>query len=238
MRANTVVAALAAVAFFVACREPTTAEPAHRVGPVFSTGATADCPTPASVTVTDEASLRAAVSAASPGEVIGLNGFFPVTADVIIATPDVTLTCATPGSGIFPQPGFTGVWLLQVHATGVTVGRLILDGGNARGPYVAGADAGNGLFVADGAQLTNNRVTCRRPNRDRAFLLGTKNAVVADNRFESAGSATGVQMQSGIDGTRVERNTIVTTAPPPAQFLGGGIRVRDGSNLVVADNVG
>src|SRR2546425_5385065 len=237
MRANTVVAALAAVAFFVACREPTTAEPANRVGPVSPTGATADCPPPASVTVTDEASLRAAVSAASPGEVIGLNGFFPVTADVIIATPDVTLTCATPGSGIFPQPGFTGVWLLQVHATGVTVGRLILDGGNARGPYVAGADAGNGLFVADGAQLTNNRVTCGSPNGECAFFVGTKNAVVADNRFESAGSGTGVHMQSGIDGTRVERNTIVTTAPPPVQFLGGGIRVRDGSNVLVADNV-
>src|SRR5213593_4030998 len=133
MRANTVVAALAAVAFLIACREPTT-EPAHRVGPVFSTGATADCPTPANVTVTDEASLLAALGAASSGEVIGLNGFFPVTADVIIATPDVTLTCATPGSGIFPQPGFSGAWLLQVHATGVTVDRLVLDGGAAEGP--------------------------------------------------------------------------------------------------------
>src|SRR2546426_6482423 len=233
MRVDYLPAALAAMGLFAACHEPT-ADPAR---PLFSTVAATACPTPANVTFTNEAELRAALSAATPGEVIGLDGFFSVTADVIIGTPDVTLTCATPGSGIFPQPGFGGAWLLQVHATGVTVDRLILDGGAAEGPYIAGADAGDGLFVADGAQLTNNRVTCGSPNGECAFFVGTKHAVVADNRFESAGSGTGVHMQGGIDGTRVERNTIVTTAPPPDQFLGAGIRVRDGSNVVVADNV-
>src|SRR5256886_2236204 len=233
MRVDYLPAALAAMGLFAACHEPT-GDPAR---PLFSTVAATACPTPANVTVTNEADLRAALSAATPGEVIGLDGFFSVTADVIIGTPDVTLTCARPGSGIFPQPGFSGVWLLQVHATGVSVDRLILDGGTAEGPYIAGADAGDGLFVADGAQLTNNRVTCGTPNGECAFFVGTKNAVVTDNHFESAGSGTGVHMQGGIDGTRVERNTIVTTAPPPDQFLGAGIRVRDGSNVVVADNV-
>src|SRR3989442_540048 len=233
MRVDYLPAALAAMGLFAACHEPTAA-PAR---PLFSTVAATACPTPSNVIVTNEADLRAALSAATPGYVIGLDGFFGVAADVIVGSPDVTLTCATPGSGIFPQPGFSGAWLLQVHATGGTVDRLILDGGSAEGPYVAGADAGNGVFVADGAQLTNNRVTCGSPNGECAFFVGTKNAVVADNRFESAGSGTGVHMQSGIDGTRVERNTIVTTAPPPVQFLGGGIRVRDGSNVLVADNV-
>src|SRR5256712_8224796 len=233
MRVDYLPAALAAMGLFASCHEPT-GDPAR---PLFSTVAATACPTPANVTVTNEADLLAALSAAPPGEVIGLDGFFSVAADVIIGTPDVTLTCATPGSGIFPQPGFSGAWLLQVHATGVTVDRLVLDGGAAEGPYVAGADAGDGLFVADGAQLTNNRVTCGSPNGECAFFVGTKHAVVADNRFESAGSATGVHMQGGIDGTRVERNTIVTTAPPPDQFLGAGSRVRDGSNVVVADNV-
>src|SRR2546426_5063314 len=233
MRVDYLPAALAAMGLFAACHEPTAA-PAR---PLFSTVAATACPTPSNVIVTNEADLRAALSAATPGYVIGLDGFFGVAADVIVGSPDVTLTCATPGSGIFPQPGFSGAWLLQVHATGVTVDRLILDGGSAEGPYVAGADAGNGVFVADGAQLTNNRVTCGSPNGECAFFVGTKNAVVADNRFESAGSGTGGHMQSGIDGTRVERNTIVTTAPPPVQFLGGGIRVRDGSNVRVADNV-
>src|SRR3989449_1863309 len=233
MRVDYLPAALAAMGLFAACHEPTAA-PAR---PLFSTVAATACPTPSNVIVTNEADLRAALSAATPGYVIGLDGFFGVAADVIVGSPDVTLTCATPGSGIFPQPGFSGVWLLQVHATGVSVDRLILDGGTAEGPYIAGADAGDGLFVADGAQLTNNRVTCGSPNGECAFFVGTKHAVVADNRFESAGSGTGVHMQSGIDGTRVERNTIVTTAPPPDQFLGAGIRVRDGSNVVVADNV-
>src|SRR2546426_2603546 len=233
MRVDYLPAALAAMGLFAACHEPTAA-PAR---PLFSTVAATACPTPSNVIVTNEADLRAALSAATPGYVIGLDGFFGVAADVIVGAPDVTLTCATPGSGIFPQPGFSGAWLLQVHATGVTVDRLVLDGGAVEGPYVAGADAGDGLFVADGAQLTKNRVTCGSPSGECAFFVGTKHAVVADNRFESAGSATGVHMQSGIDGTRVERNTIVTTAPPPDQFLGAGIRVRDGSNVVVADNV-
>src|SRR2546422_6371340 len=194
MRVDYLPAALAAMGLFAACHEPTAA-PAR---PLFSTVAATACPTPSNVIVTNEADLRAALSAATPGYVIGLDGFFGVAADVIVGSPDVTLTCATPGSGIFPQPGFSGAWLLQVHATGVTVDRLILDGGSAEGPYVAGADAGNGVFVADGAQLTNNRVTCGSPNGECAFFVGTKNAVVADNRFESAGSGTGVHMQSGI----------------------------------------
>src|SRR3989442_399698 len=232
MRVDYLPAALAAMGLFAACHEPTAA-PAR---PLFSTVAATACPTPSNVIVTNEADLRAALSAATPGYVIGLDGFFGVAADVIVGSPDVTLTCATPGSGIFPQPGFSGAWLLQVHATGVTVDRLVLDGSAVEGPYVAGADA-HGLFVADGAQLTKNRVTCGSPNGECAFFVGTKNALVTDNHFESAGSGTGVHMQSGIDGTRVERNTIVTTAPPPDQFLGAGIRVRDGSNVVVADNL-
>src|SRR6266571_4842467 len=77
-------AALAAMGLFAACHEPT-AEPAR---PLFSAGAAATCPTPSNVTVTNEADLRAALSAATPGEVIGLDGFFSVTADVIIGTPD------------------------------------------------------------------------------------------------------------------------------------------------------
>jgi hypothetical protein len=123
-----------------------------------------------------------------------------------------------------------------VLAGGVTVDRLVLDGGQApEGPYVAGTD-GTLVFFADAARLTNNRVTCGSPNGECAFLVGTRNAVVADNSFASAGSATGIHLQSGIDGSRVERNTIVTTAASGGELL-GGIRVRDGSGVVVADNI-
>src|SRR3989442_6475473 len=130
MRIISLPAALAAMGLFAACHEPT-AEPAR---PLFSVGAAATCPTPSNVAVTNEADLRAALSAAIAGDVIGLDGFFSVTADVIIGTPDVTLTCATPRSGIFPQPGFSGALLLQVHANRGTAYRLGLDRRAAAGP--------------------------------------------------------------------------------------------------------
>jgi len=174
------------------------------------------------------------VGSAKPFEVIALNGFFPVSADVVITTPLVTLTCATPGSGIFAPQGSTVVFLLVVHAFGVTVDRLVLDGGNlGEGPYLAETDPTLNV-VADGARLTNNTVACGVG--ECAFFVGTRNAVVADNSFASAGSSTGIHMQAGIDGSRVERNSIVATAPSGGALL-GGIRVRDGSDVVVADNI-
>jgi len=229
------VAIVATIAVAAACREPSSG-PATSRAPAFAVSGAVACPTTADVTVSDEASLRAALSAASPGNVIALKGFFAVTADVPITTPSVTLTCAAPGSGIFAPPGFSGLWLFQVLAGGVTVDRLVLDGGRApEGPYVAGTDGTLGFF-ADTARLTNNSVTCGRPTGECAFFVGTRNAVVTDNRFESASSSTGVHLQQGIDGARVERNMIVATAPSTS-FALGGIRVRDGSNVIVVDNV-
>jgi hypothetical protein len=43
-------------------------------------------------------------------------------------------------------------------------------------------------------------------------------------------------MQGGIDGSEVLRNTVVATAPSTV-FGFGGLRIRDGSNVVVADNI-
>src|SRR5438445_10963901 len=102
MRVDYLPAALAAMGLFAACHEPTAA-PAR---PLFSTVAATACPTPANVTVTNEADLRAALSAATPGHVIGLDGFFGVAACGIFGRPDVTRTRATPGSGTCPTPAF------------------------------------------------------------------------------------------------------------------------------------
>ena len=240
MRIACLPAALAAISFVVGCREPT--GEAARVGASFAVSGPAACPAPPSpsdtlasyVTVTDEASLVAAVGSAKPFEVIALNGFFPVSADVVITTPLVTLTCATPGSGIFAPQGSTVVFLLVVHAFGVTVDRLVLDGGNlGEGPYLAETDPTLNV-VADGARLTNNTVSCGVG--ECPFFVGTRDAFVADNAFKSAGSGTGLHMQSGIDGSQVLRNTIVATAPSTV-FGFGGLRIRDGSNVVVADNI-
>lgn len=223
-------AVLGAVALVAACRESTT-EPAHPATPLFSAGVITSCPTPAAVTVTDEASLRAALAAATPGEVIGLDGFFAVTADVTVAVENVTLTCVTPGAGIFAAAEGSVEELVTAGANGVVVDHLVLDGRAALGdPYFAGDVAG--------VRLTNNTVTC---SGGCAFFSGTREAVIADNYFESAGGVTGVHLQKridgdGIDGTRIERNTIVATAPAGfANF--GGLRVRDGTNVTVADNI-
>jgi hypothetical protein len=237
-------AAAGALVLAAACSEPSAGPLEGRANaprPAFAVGGPASCPTPATVVVTDEAGLLAALSAASPGDVIGLNGFFGLTAALNLTRTNLTLTCATPGSGLFVKPGAVMDFLVRAWASGVTVDRLVLDGSAAgRGPYVAVNDGTTGF--ADGARLTSNRVACG-PD-ECAFLVGTKGAIVADNYFESAGSVTGVHLQGNgtppstrpIDGSRVERNTIVATAPSTSPGF-GGIRPRDGRNVVVSNNV-
>src|SRR2546428_11563619 len=80
--------------------------------PSFSMGGAAACPTPATVVVTDEAGLNAALAAATPGEVIGLGASFGVSADVVVNASNITLTCATAGAGLFaaqPRGGYPPV---------------------------------------------------------------------------------------------------------------------------------
>lgn len=228
-----------ALLLVVACGEPPAA-PANSGMPTFATGGAAACPTPAGLVVTDEASLLAALAGASPGDVIAIDGFFQVTADVVITTDDITLTCATRGSGLAAQAGAGVFFILEVLSKRVVVDRLLLDASaTTDGPYFAFND-GLTAFAED-VRLTNNSVTCG-PG-ECAFFAGTKGAVVADNYFESAGSVTGVHLQGagpGIsirtDGSRIERNTIVATSPSTVPGF-GGIRPRDGSNVVVAHNV-
>ena len=243
-------AAVGAIALAAACSEPSAGppqEPANSPRPAFLLAGAASCPTPAKFIVTDEASLLAALAAASPGDVIGLKGFFGVTSRVTIGTDDITLTCATPGSGLAAQAGAGVDFLITAAAKRVTVERLVLDGtgtsappNNSFGPYVAVNDGAT--FFAEDVRFTNNRVTCSPVLC--AFFIGTRGAIVADNYFESAGSGTGIHLQGNgtplstrpIDGSRVERNTIVAVSASTNPAF-GGIRPRDGSNVVVANNV-
>jgi parallel beta helix pectate lyase-like protein len=227
MRTLTTSAGLAALVCLGACSEPTADRAARPAGrPASLAVASAPCPANPTVVVSDEASLTAALAAARPGNVIALSAFFPVTADIVIAVPNVVLTCATPGAGLLGASAAIDemVW---VQASGVVVDRLLLDASGVSGdPYF-----GDNAF---GVQLTNNVVTCSPGSC--ALFIGTQGAVVANNQFRSAGSFTGVHMQAGIDSSRVEGNTIVATAPS-TNFPFGGIRVRDGSNVIVANNV-
>lgn len=218
------VALIAALAL-VACSEPP-AEPDVPALASLGVGVGAVCPASADAVVSDEAGLVAAVAAASPGDVIALDGFFGVTADIFITTEDLTLTCATPGSGLYAEPGAGVIDILGALADGVTVDGLVLDGSEARDePFVA--------FQAAGVQFTNNTVTCGPVAC--AFFIRTPNTLVEGNHFESHGSVTGVHLQLDIDGSVIRHNEIVATAPSTFWAF-GGIRLLGGDNVLVAHN--
>ncbi len=220
-----------------ACTEPT--RPAASRSPQASVAlsAAAACPTPANVVVHDEASLLAALGAAYPGEVIGLDGFFGITADVTIATPGITLTCASPGSGLFAVAGAGVQDMLIVSASQVVVDRLVLDGSQAGdSPYLAVNDLASSF--AENIRFTNNSVTCS-PGEGCIFVAGGIGPVVSDNQFRATAPFSGIHLQAdaeGIDGARVERNTIVTTTPFVGFDFLAAIRVFHASNVVIADN--
>ena len=207
--------------FVAACSERPT-EPGAPSSPDFAKGKGAACPTPADVVVSDEASLRTALSAAGTGDVIAIDGVIHIVGgDIVIATPDVTLTCATRGSGL----RFTSATLAVIGANGVTIERLVLD-----------FASGIGVFAeeADDLRLSNNTVSCGV--QLCAVLIRTPGAVIVDNSFEaeSAFLVTGVHV-NGADGVVIQRNTIVTTEPLLFRLF-GGIRVNQGIGVIVSQN--
>src|SRR2546429_6842985 len=119
-----------------ACQDSSAVPTATR--PLFAAAAPSACPTPATVTVSDEAGLRAAIAAATPGTVIGIRGMIGITQDDTIATADVTLTCATPGSGLFAVAGSGVQDLVIAAAKRDVVDRLELDARQSAENAVAG----------------------------------------------------------------------------------------------------
>ncbi len=219
-----------------ACTEPTRpAAPRPPQADVALSVAVA-CPTPANVVVHDQASLLAALGAAYPGEVIGLDGFFGISADVTIATPGVTLTCVTPGSGLFAVSSSGVQDVVIAAAKNVVVDRLVLDGSQAGdSPLAAFNDLAT--FFAEGIRFTNNTATCT-PGGECVNIQGGLGPVVTDNRFQAADAFAGIHLQpdaAPIDGARIERNGVVATTPSccPNQ---GGIRLFGATNVVIADN--
>src|SRR2546430_5994080 len=91
------------LALAAGCQDPSAVPTATR--PLFAAAAPSACPTPATVTVSDEAGLRAPPPAATPRPLIRLPGMIGVTPDDTIATADVTVTCAPPRPRPFPRPG-------------------------------------------------------------------------------------------------------------------------------------
>src|SRR5947207_5089825 len=226
------------LAVLAACQDRSVVPTAGR--PAFAAAAPAACPPTATVTVSDEAGLRSAIATAAPGAVIAIQGMIGLTQDDTIRTAGVTVTCATPGSGLFAVAGGGAQDMLTVDARKVTIDHLVLDASQAAdGPYLSENDGVTAF--AESTTFTNNTVTCP-PNGVCAFVAGGIGAIVSDNRFQALGPFTGIQLQTNgadgeirIDGLRVERNTLVTTDPStgPRQ---GAIRPFDVANGVIADN--
>jgi parallel beta helix pectate lyase-like protein len=222
----------------VACQDRSVAPAAAR--PSFAGAGLAACPATVTITVSDEAGLRNAISTAAPGAVIGIQGMIGLTQDDTIRTAGITITCATPGSGLFAVAGGGAQDMLTVDARKVTVDHLVLDASQAAdGPYLSENDGVTAF--AESTAFTNNAVTCP-PDGVCAFIAGGIGAAVSDNSFNALGPFTGIQLQTNgtageirIDGVRVERNTLVTTAPSTGGRQ-GAIRPFDVANAVIADN--
>lgn len=236
-----------AVAAVVGCQDGSLAPGVQqKPAPSFDAAAPSfTCPTNPTVTVSDEGALRAALVAAHPGDVIAINGTIAVTADDTIATNAVTLTCATPGSGLVAT-GLNVQDMLTVVAQGDVVTGLVLDGTLAGdSPYFVVND-GVAAFAQDAA-FTHNTVVCAFFG-ECVFFAGGTGIVVTDNVMQADGALSGIQLQANgpdqtaiplpirIDGARVERNTVVATSPSGGGIF-GGIRPFDASGLVIANNV-
>jgi len=232
--------ALHAVALLTiaACQDQTVAPTAAR--PSFSMMPPVACPASPTFIVTDEASLRAALAAASPGAVIAIRGMVGIAADVFIETPNVTITCAAAGAGLFAlSPSIDALILVDLGGSGAAIDGLVLDGSavSVNGEtFFAGDAFGPGLPVPN-LRFTHNTVTCSPGGC--TLLAGTSGAVISNNTFTSAGSFTGVHVQLGVDNldsVRIEGNTIVATAPS-TDFRFGGIRLVGARHSVIRDNV-
>ena len=212
--------------------------PSLTVSPV-----SAGCPANPTVTVFDDTTLRAALKAAKPGDVIAVSGTIEVTVDDTIGTNNVTLTCATPGSGLVATAAVLD--MVTVIARGDVATGLVLDGSQAGDSPLFALNDGVTAFAQD-VQFTNNTVTCARFG-ECVFVAGGTGLVVSDNQFQATDPFSGVHLQANgpdatvflpirIDGAQVLRNTIVATTPSLGLRF-GGIRVFDAGNILIADNV-
>ncbi|PYP70883.1 MAG: hypothetical protein DMD36_05285, partial [Gemmatimonadetes bacterium] len=111
--------------------------------------------------MTDEASLLAALGAVGQGDTVAIRGALEMSVPSFDVTTDgITLTCATPGSGLSIRSGASINNMIVVKSRGVTVERLVLDSrGAIGGAYLTFFDPAEGGFAED-ARFLNNRVLC------------------------------------------------------------------------------
>lgn len=202
------------------------------------------CVGPATVTVRDETQLHTAIAKATRGAVIAISGTIALTREAEVLVADVTLTCERPGAGLTSRKPVTELGdLVHVFAPRVTIQGLVLDASALRGGAVyAVRSTGLGL-EGRATRMVGNDVLC---GGICLFFVGVDSAEVSDNHFltEKPTTGTGIHMQRTvtgtgdfmIDGTRIERNTLVATVKT-GSLVFGALRPRDGKDVVVRDNV-
>jgi nitrous oxidase accessory protein NosD len=177
----------------------------------------------------------------------------------MLVTQGVTLTCGAPGAGLTGHGPSDWGTLLYLGAPDVVVRGLNINAayedaiqGYPNPPY--------GVSPAR-AQVTDNQVACGPSNVDCVFFMNTTGIQVAHNQIECGlvcvytwtvtdavisdnylaqptPGYCGIWAQDTIDGTRIERNTLVSTSTLACNYpYGGAIRPNTGTGVVIADNV-
>lgn len=194
------------------------------------------CTTTGATVVTTETALRATLTAAQPGDIVAIDGMITLASTVEVEVPEgVTLTCASGGSGV-TATRWRSV-MIYTDSPNSTISGLVIQGRNSDWPvYLI-----NGFERADVADVTvaGNTVDCGWAGC--AFIIGAPRTTVTGNSFTAVRfMASGIHLQGNgslkIDGTRVENN-VVTTPVPAGVATFGAIRPRDGTGVVVRDNV-
>lgn len=219
------VTVLGAVGLVVGCGETPQGPDAEGAAVSANQGGNAACPLTPTVVVDDEASLAAAVAAANPGDVIALDGLIELANSqggngIVVGTDDVTLTCATAGSGLFGTVGGDFA-LLWVTGNRVSVNRLHLDGRQVTTPYIG---------FGDDLSFTHNSVL---NGATGSWFQGAARPYVAHNSYDATDQGpspfSAIQIQGGTTDAVVERNDVVGAGVT-------GIRVRSGANYTLDHN--
>ncbi len=134
--------------------------------------------------------------------------------------------------GFSDEPGFfsSAVELFEVSGVTIVRNRLFCDPARCSSGLVFGG--------VERTRVAHNEVACGHTTCLLGVGADVLDVAVIDNRFTSAGSATGVHFENQIIDVRITNNTIVTTAPSPntAGSLAGGVHIRDGEGALVTAN--
>lgn len=216
----------------VACNEPLANRATAPLSRMEDLAQTGSCPGHATHVVATEGELESALQGAEPGDTIAISGTIAVDQpELDVATNNLTITCATPGSGLAVAPGATPSRLLVVLAPAVTVTGLRFDArGATSGAYLAFFDGADGF--ASNEQFIGNQVTCGAVDEACVYfaLEGAPGVIAASNVITNGGVGRGMHLE-GVEGGVVTHNTVVG-----ADTGFGGIVISGGGGVDVAND--